>query len=87
MSANIKISYIPEQLRGNIQSEAMRGPNSPLIAALIAPTNDQASTALELAFSVSASDPGPPDLTRAHINIPKHAIGCVIALAVKSHFI
>lgn len=65
----------------------MSGPNSPLMAAFIAPTNDHASTALDGFVSVSARVPGPPDRTSAQINSPKQAIGWVVALMVRSHFI
>lgn len=75
---------------GNSRSDAIRGPNSPLMALLIAATMPQVTTSWWLAvdFVVTASalnEPGPPDLTRDQMKRPRQANGMVKAFNVMSH--
>jgi len=76
--------------RGNIRSDAIRGPNSPLMALLIAATIPHATTSRWLAVDVvfterALNEPGPPDLTSDQMKRPRQANGMVKALSVMSH--
>ncbi len=89
ISASI-VSVTLKLLKEFLRSDAINGPNSPLMALLMAPTIPQARIAclFEASDVVTASalnEPGPLDLTRDQMKRPRQAKGMVNAFNVMSH--